>query len=116
VSIADPYEGIEFPSVPFKADDETVLDTFIEIELTDVHQIETERDGKKRAGIVLEGEDDDGVVRDWVAWNIHNKQQVREANAQLGDRVRITYEGRDMGAKNPAFAARWFKVEVIGRD
>jgi hypothetical protein len=109
-SITDPYEDVDFPSIAFKPEEPG---EFIEITLENVRQVELERDGKKKTGIVLEGKDDDGVVRDWVAWNVFNKQQVREANAQLGGRVRITYDGLEAGAKNPAFAAKWFKVEVV---
>jgi hypothetical protein len=29
------------------------------------------------------------------------------------NRVRISYEGRDAGANNPAFAAKRFTVEVV---
>ena len=109
-SVTDPYEAVDFPSISFKPER---AGEFIEITLEDVRQVELERDGKTKTGIVLEGSDDDGVVRDWVAWNVHNKTQVQQANAQIGARVRITFEGLDAGAKNPAFAARWFKVEVI---
>jgi hypothetical protein len=107
------YDGIEFPSISFKpADDE--VGAKIEFTLTNVRQIEiVGQDGKRKTGVCLEGTDDDGAVRDWVAWNLSNKTQVREANAQLGDRLRVVHLGRDKGAKNPATAARLFTVEVV---
>ena len=114
-SLPNPYDGIEFPALSFKPDDDEI-GAFIEIVLSNVRQIEIERDGKRRVGVCLEGEDDDGALRDWVAWNIGNKQQVRAANAQLGDRIRITHLGRDKGARNQTTAARLFTVEAVSRN
>lgn len=108
----DPYEDIDFPSVAFKPTDDEV-GASITISLSDVRTVETERDGKTKTGIVLEGKDDRGVLRDWVAWNRANQAIVQEARAQLGSRVKIVYVGRDKGAKDPAFAARLFTVEVV---
>jgi hypothetical protein len=68
-----------------------------------------------KAGVALYGRDDDGTLRDWCAWNLHNKRQVAATKPMPGDRIRITFIGRDPNVSNPALAAKWFTIEIIAR-
>jgi hypothetical protein len=105
-----PYDDIDLGSEPFKpeAPGET-----LEIELQEVREIET-KEGKK--GVVLAGIDDDGAKRDWVAWNLHNKAEIRREKPLIGEQVKIAYDGRDPNATNEAFAARLFTISVPSRE
>jgi hypothetical protein len=115
MSMPDPYDGFELPAIGFKPEDDAIGES-ITITITDVRQIEFKgQDGKTKKGIVLEGVDADDVSRDWCGWNLHNKQQIAKCKPLIGDLTKITFEGRDKGAKNPTTAAKWFAVEVLKR-
>jgi len=81
----------------------------IVITVTAVREVST-RDGA--SGICVEGFESDSTVRDWVAWNRHNKEQLLQAEAQLGDVLRIRFLGTDPEASGP-LAAKWFELELV---
>lgn len=107
-SITDPYDGLDLPAVQFKP--ETPGET-IEIRVTEIKPVQTKDGGK--TGALVAGVDDDGVTHEWVAWNFHNKAELARERPLPGDQLRITYDGRDPDASNPALAARWFTLKKL---
>jgi hypothetical protein len=52
---------------------------------------------------------------EWTAWNAHSKRQLAELRPEVGDRMRVTFDGLDGAAANPAMATRLYRVEVLAR-
>lgn len=107
----NPYTDgtLDLGSEPFKPETDGESLT---INVTGVRKVAT-KDGEK-TGVVVEGIDTDGVQRDWVAWNLANKGELRREQPLPGDTLTISYVGRDPRAPNPALAARWFRLEKLG--
>ena len=102
---------LDLGSEPFKPEEKGET---IEIKVSDVRPIKT-KDGEK-TGVVVEGIDKDGITRDWCAWNLSNKAELRREQPLPGDWLRITYDGRDPKAQNEALAARWFTLKKLDRE
>jgi hypothetical protein len=103
------YEELDLGPVPFKPEKPG---TTLEIRVTDIHAVTT-REGKK--GAVVVGYDAEGREWDWVAWNRRSKTELARERPDVGDLLRITYDGRDDQATNPALAARLYRLEVLER-
>ena len=107
----DPYQDLDLGAEPFKPD--TVGDT-ITIVVDEIRALLT-KTGK--SGVLIAGTEDDdyGTTREWIAWNLHNKAEVRRERPMYGDRLRIVYDGRDPEATNPELAARLFTLTILER-
>lgn len=53
--------------------------------------------------------------REWTAWNVHAKRQLAELRPEVGDRLRITFDGLDPTAANPAMATRLHTIQVLAQ-
>ncbi len=79
-----------------------------------VTRLEGTQFNAEKIGFAYELDTGDGPV-EWTAWNAHSKRQLAELRPEVGDRIRVTFDGLDGAAANPAMATRLYKVEVIAR-
>lgn len=107
--MTNPYTDgtLDLGTEPFKPE---TAGEWIEIRVTNIRPVAT-KDGKN--GVVVEGTDSNGRQRDWVAWNLNNKGELRREQPLPGDWLRISYDGRDPNAENEALAARLFTLEKL---
>ena len=73
-----------------------------------------------KVGFAYELETSDGPV-EWTAWNAHSKRQLAELRPEVGDRMRVTFDGLDgaaaeSGDGNPALQGRGHRSRRRGGD
>ncbi len=86
----------------------------IEGPVVTVTRLEGTKHDASKIGFAYELDTGDGLV-EWTAWNAHSKRQLAELRPEVGDRMRVTFEGLDGAAANPAMATRLYRVEVFAR-
>lgn len=87
---------------------------FIDEVIDTVTRLEGTKFDPDKVGFAYLFETSDGPL-EWTAWNAHSKRQLAELRPEVGDRMRVTFDGLDGSAANPAMAARLYKVEVLAR-
>jgi hypothetical protein len=107
----DPYQDLDLGAEPFKPEKPGETITIVVDEVKSI----TTKTGKE--GVLIAGEDDGDypLRREWVAWNMNSKAELRREWPMCGDTLKITYDGRDQFAANPELAARLYTLKVLKR-
>jgi hypothetical protein len=80
-----------------------------------VTRLEGTKFDSEKVGLSYELELADEDVIEWTAWNAHSKRQLQELRPEVGDTLRVTFDGIDPAAPNPAMATKLYTIEVVER-
>lgn len=86
----------------------------IEEVIAGITRLEGTKFDPEKIGFAYLFETGNGPV-EWTAWNQHSKRQLADLRPEAGDRMRVTFEGLDGSATNPAMATRLYKIEILAR-
>jgi hypothetical protein len=91
---------------------ETIEFTVSSLERT--QSTHTKKDGDAKVGVTLTGTDRDGVEVGWTAWSARAKRALLVDKPEVGDLVRVTFDGEEPMKGGLAPAKNW-TVKVLRR-
>jgi len=77
--------------------------------------LESDKTGERRTAALVTVVDEDELRYEWASWGVRGNAELLRQRPLIGDRIRISFLGRDPTASSLAFAAKLWKIDVIER-